>query len=203
MAKRQDNMRERLIAAAHDLARRKGFDRTSVTDILEVSGGGRGSFFHYFPNKESLGLTVLKRDRKDFMKLLDRCFNSGATPLDKIECFFAEALKIHRERGFVGGCLWGNTALEMSDSNPVFSIFTAKVFDEWMGKLAKVIRAGQEMGDFRNDFSAAELARSAVATIEGGIMLSRLKKDETPLQECLEMLRALLKDASFLSCKTE
>ena len=57
---------------------------------------------------------------------------------------------------------------------------------------AGVIRAGQDGGVIRADFPATDLARSLVATIEGGIMLSRLTKDEAPLRVCLASLRAML-----------
>lgn len=184
--------RERLIESARELARRRGFDRTSVADVLEHSGVGKGSFFYYFPSKEALGLAVLERDREEFMTMLDECLGGAGDALERLECFFEAALKLHRGTGFVGGCLWGNTALEMSDTNSTFADVVAKVFDEWTQKLAAVIRAGQVAGEIRGDCLADDLARSVVATIEGGIMLSRLQKDEAPLKGCLDMARLLL-----------
>ncbi len=184
--------RERLIESARELARRRGFDRTSVTDVLEHSGVGKGSFFHYFPSKESLGLAVLERDRLEFIATLEVCLGGEGSAVERLDCFFDAALRMHRGTGFVGGCLWGNTALEMSDTNSIFADFVAKVFDEWTQKLAAVIRAGQLVGEIRGDCLADDLARSVVATIEGGIMMSRLQKDEVPLKGCLDMTRVLL-----------
>lgn len=184
--------RERLIESARDLVRRRGFDRTSVSDVLEHSGVGKGSFFHYFSSKEGLGLAVLERDRVEFLAMLDESLGWGGSALERLDCFLDAALQLHRGTGFVGGCLWGNTALEMSDSNSVFADVVAKVFDEWTDRVATVIGEGQVSGEMRADCSAATLARSVVATIEGGIMLSRLQKDEAPLKGCLDMARLLL-----------
>jgi TetR/AcrR family transcriptional repressor of nem operon len=183
--------RDRLIDAAYELARRKGFDRTSIAEVMEAADVGKGSLYHHFPDKDTLGLAVLERDREVFMAMIDDCL-AASTPLEGLDCFFATALEKHRDAGFVGGCLWGNTALEMSDSNPAFARLVTEVFDEWIGKLADTIRAGQDCGVIRADFTAADLARSVVAGIEGGIMLSRLAKDEAPLRACLVSLRALL-----------
>jgi TetR/AcrR family transcriptional repressor of nem operon len=183
--------RDRLIDAAYELARRKGFDRTSVAEVMEAADVGKGSLYHHFPDKDSLGLAVLERDREVFMAMIDDCL-AVPMPLEGLDRFFATALAKHREARFVGGCLWGNTALEMSDSNPAYARLVTEVFDEWIAKLADTIRAGQGRGSIRADFPATDLARSVVATIEGGIMLSRLTKEEAPLRASLASLRAML-----------
>ncbi len=189
---KEQTSRERLLDGATQLIQHRGFDRTSVADILTAAEVGKGAFYHHFKDKESLGLAVLERDRQDFMEMLDICLNAGPTPLDGLDRFFAEAMNKHKEKRFVGGCLWGNTALEMSDSNPVFADFAVAVFDQWLGKIAAVVETGQQAGQIRGDCSPGELAHSVVAAVEGGIMLSRLKKDETPMKECLRMIKRLL-----------
>lgn len=183
--------KQRLIQAMRELARRKGFDRTSVNDVLTATGVGKGSFYHHFKDKQSLEMAVLESDRDEFMRQIDDWLDAP-TPLEALDGFFLNALAKHRETEFLGGCLWGNTALEMSDSNPVFSKYVEAVFDEWIAKIANVVNAGQACGQFRSDVSAAELSRSIVALIEGGIMMSRLAKEETPMRQCLSSLRNLL-----------
>lgn len=185
----------RLLDAASRLARRRGFDRTSVNDVIAASGVKKGSFFHHFPDKDSLGLAVLERDRIRFMEMIDTCL-AAPTPLDGLDRFLAQALRKHRQTGFIGGCLWGNTALEMSDSNPVFAGRVARVFADWTGKLARTIRAGQQRGQVRGDLPAGALARTMVAAVEGGIMLSRLTKRAAPLRNCLQTVRAMLRPAA-------
>jgi len=183
--------RDRLIDASYQLARRQGFNRTSVSEVMKAAGVTKGSFFFHFPSKESLGLVVLKRDREEFLTMIDASL-AAATPLQGIERFFAKALKKHRETGFIGGCLWGNTALEMCDSNSSFTEIVVGVFKEWTAKMSKAIRAGQACGQIRRDLPPEVLAQMIVASIEGGIMLSRLAKKAGPLKGCLKMLVTLL-----------
>ncbi len=178
--------RERLIDAAYRLASVKGFDRVSTAEILEEAGVRRGSLYYFFPGKDALGLAVLERVRADFMALLDQTLDAGGAPEIALDRFFKAALRKHRETGFVGGCLWGNTALEMSDTNPVFAKVVSDVFDEWIARLTKVMRAGQATGGFRGDRNPADLARMIVATVEGGIMMSRLCKASSPMKACLD-----------------
>ena len=174
------------------MARVKGFDRTSVQEVMDEAGSGKGSFYHHFESKDSLGLAVLERERASFMEMLDSCF-SEEKGLEAIECFFRVSLEVHGGKGLTGGCLWGNTALEMSDSNPAYVEPVDEVFREWTSKLQQAIREAQAGGRIRGDLPDDSLAVLVVAAIEGGIMMSRLRKDETPLRSCLDMLRKLLR----------
>lgn len=187
--------RERLLDEMTALVERQGFRPTSVNDVLQAAGIKKGTLYYHFPGKDELGLAVLERAASEFLAFLDSTL-TGPTPMDAIESFFKAAFKRHSRTGFVGGCLWGNTALEMSDSSPVYTEFVQKVFDEWIGRVERVIRLGQEAGQIRTDRSAGELARMVVAGIEGGIMMSRLTKKDRPFKECLESLRALLGNAA-------
>lgn len=69
----------------------------------------------------------------------------------------------------------------------------ASVFEDWTARIQEVVSAAQESGEVRRDLSSEAIARHIVFAIEGGIMLSRLRKDESPLKDCLETLRELLR----------
>jgi TetR/AcrR family transcriptional repressor of nem operon len=77
----------------------------------------------------------------------------------------------------------------MGDSNKRYAEIIDLVFDQWINKIEKIVVAAQGKGEIRADITANALARNIVAVIEGGIMMSRVKKDEVPLRECLEVLR--------------
>jgi AcrR family transcriptional regulator len=47
-------MRDALIAAAFELFLERGFEQTTVDDIVRLAGVGRRSFFRYFPSKEDV-----------------------------------------------------------------------------------------------------------------------------------------------------
>jgi len=136
-------------------------------------------------------MAVLARTRKCFFSMIDSALKAP-TPLDGLDLFLETVLQKQRETGFVGGCLWGNTVLEMSDIQPTYTKFVEHVFDEWVARMEATIRAGQRVGQIRNDMPAADLARLLVAGIEGGIMMSRLTKQESPLKTCLTSLRKML-----------
>ena len=180
--------REAILNSATAFINLKGFRATSINDLLAVTGVSKGSLYFHFPDKKSLGLAILGKAHADFLAFLAISL-SGDTPGECLKNFFHQALAKHLATGFVGGCIWGNTALEMSDIDTSFATITEKHFDEWIGKIEEKVAAAQLTGEVRNDILAKVLAVQIVATIEGGIMMSRLKKDECPMRECLDALR--------------
>lgn len=184
--------KERLMDEATKLVQQRGFGAVSVNDLLLAAGVKKGTLYYHFPGKDDLGLALLERAKTSFLAWLDEAFSS-ATPLDGLHKFFSLVLERHRRRGFVGGCLFGNTVLEMSDTSPRYTESMRNLFQIWCEKIAAVILAGQQAGQIRTDLPACDLAQVLVANIEGGIMLSRLKKDEMPLKTCLDSLSVFIR----------
>jgi len=53
--------RDAFLDAAEHLIRTKGYEQTSVQDILDTAGASRGAFYHYFDSKEALLEGVVER----------------------------------------------------------------------------------------------------------------------------------------------
>ncbi len=191
MDTRRENTKKRVLDEAERLIHTKGFRATSVGEIISAAGIKKGGLYYHFPNKEQIGLEVLGRMGKRFVVFLDEVL-SGDQPGAALERFFHLALVKHRESGFAGGCIFGNMALEMADESRNFADATSRIFYDWIRKIEIVILAAQEKSQVRRDITARSLAQHTVMAIEGGVMLSRLTKNETPLRECLDVLREFL-----------
>ena len=191
MATKGERTRERILAEARLLFKQKGFGATTINDLLDASGTTKGNLYFHFADKEAVALEVLRREQQSFYGFLEQAF-SGKTAAAGLDHFFNQALEKHRQQGFVGGCLFGNTALETSDTAPLFAALVQEVFAEWINVFAEKIAAAQTARQIRTDLPAGELAELAVVTIEGGIMLSRLQKSADPLKRSLETLRRVL-----------
>jgi len=192
MATKGERTREHILGEASRLIQRKGIGATSVGEILAASGVHKGSLYFHFQDKEEIGREVIRQAADRFLRFVDWSL-AGATPRDALENFFAAALAYHRGTGFTGGCLFGNTALETSDADPGMAALVDEVFVAWIDRIARVIAAGQRAGEFRDDMTALDLAQQVVAALEGGIMLSRLRKKAAPLDSCIENLKIFLR----------
>ncbi|MDT8444740.1 MAG: TetR/AcrR family transcriptional regulator [Desulfuromonadales bacterium] len=183
--------REKILVEATQVFHRKGFLTTTISDLLDATGMTKGNLYFHFTGKEDIGLEVLRRARETFRLFLNDALQ-GDTPGARLDSFFRHVMERNRSKGFVGGCLFGNTALEACDNAPPFAELVSEVFAEWIGKLQDTIQAAQTSGQIRQDLPASALAELVVATIEGGIMQSRLKQEEGPLKRAIDSLRVLL-----------
>jgi TetR/AcrR family transcriptional repressor of nem operon len=80
----------------------------------------------------------------------------------------------------------------LSDSNPRLSILIGEVFDRWTQLIAEVLRQARDAGELKVSVPPEVFAKHMVATIEGGIMMSRVSKNGDDLRDCLNSIRAIL-----------
>jgi TetR/AcrR family transcriptional repressor of nem operon len=191
MSDKGDKSRENIINGAFALFKKKGFAATSINDLMTASGLKKGTIYFHFTGKEEIALLVLQRAREELMAFLETAARGG-TPAENLEQYFSGTIDLHHRQEFVGGCIFGNAALEMADSNQVLAAFINGVFQEWAVKMQQLIAKGQESGLFRRDVAADALAEQLVTATEGAIMLARLRKSDEPLRTCFNTFRALL-----------
>lgn len=191
MAGKGDQTRERILIEAARLFQQKGFHATSLSELLTATDLKKGALYFHFASKDDIALAVLARARQEFSDFLENAL-AGSNPKNSLEMFFSSLLDWHQEKGFVGGCIFGNTALEMGDTDERFSSFVSEVFEYWIERLRTVVEEAQLAGIIRNDLDAESLARHIVAVTEGGIMLDRLQKSDQTLTASFNTLRTFL-----------
>ena len=186
MQERGRQTRTQLITEMRRAIHQKGVSRTSIGDILKATGAKKGSLYFHFRDKDELALTALDEAGQYFQTFVANALSHGETPQEQLAGFFQAALDLHRRKGFVGGCVFGNTSLEMADTDERYAQLMQDVFEAWGDQLAAVIARGQEAGAFNTALPAQTLARQVLAGVEGGIMMARLAKSEEPLREVLD-----------------
>lgn len=191
MATKGELTKERILSEATQLFHEKGFGATSINDILSATGLKKGSLYFHFPSKEEIALAVLNQAKEEFNRVMDSDL-TGTTPGHCLSNYFETVYTNHSKTNFQKGCFFGNTALEIKENQATYSPIVESIFTAWITGLENVIRAAQEKGQMRDDIEAKILAHHVIATIEGGIMLSKLKKDGKPLRLCLDSLKVLL-----------
>ena len=74
--------RETLITVGLSVLTEKGYSSTGIDEILRKAGVPKGSFYHYFDNKEAFGRILIEAYGRYFARKLDRWFEDRAlTPL--------------------------------------------------------------------------------------------------------------------------
>lgn len=184
--------RTAIIDAAARLINERGFSHTSVDDLIGVAGlSGKSHFYHYFKSKEELGYEVLERQ---FSRFAERGLvilrEPMIEPLDRLSLFIDTIVALQRERDARNGSPFGNLAGELADSHEGFRKRLDEVFNQWAGQLEALLMEAE--GQFRDGFDASRLALFIVATLEGGMLLTRVKRNATVMAGIGEDLKGFI-----------
>lgn len=98
---------------------RKGFEATSVADLVESLGINRGSLYSTFGDKRTLFLAALERyDEREIGAVVRHLRLAPGPGRERIQSLFDEIIRAVEERGDRRGCLVCNTAVELAPSDP-------------------------------------------------------------------------------------
>jgi len=183
--------RAHILKESRRLFTMQGFQNTSISEVIAATGVKKGNLYYHFPSKEELGLAVLIDAGDEFYNILDQSL-VGEDPIIKIINSCNSIMNMMQQTNFVGGCLFGNTALEMSDSNSRFGKIIQEVFSYWTERIEQELRRAKDAGLLNSSIPADALATTIVATLEGGIMLSRVYQNKNALEDCILAIRAMV-----------
>lgn len=186
--------KETLLDTAIGLICLNGYNSTSLDDILKESGVGKGNFYHYFRSKEALGYAIIDRIIQRFTgEVLEPVFQArDLPPLDRIERFFDHVVWGQRKSQCVGGCPMGNLAMELSDVHEGFRQRLAQVFYLWRMRIEEALVEAKSDGALVERANPESLSRFLIASLEGAILLTKVKKEIGVMEQCIEELRAHL-----------
>lgn len=184
------NTKDHIVEVASGLISLRGFNNTSVDAVLQASGVKKGSFYYYFKSKEDLGYAIIESHLRRFSDhVLGKAFSNTKNALIELEDFLDIILELHRQRNCSGGCLMGNMAMEMSDIHEGFRRKFQEVFEDWRIRVAGVLQQAKISGQFNDHMDPTRLAQFVIAGVEGGILLSKVKKDIKVLENCFKELK--------------
>ncbi|MFZ4585463.1 MAG: TetR/AcrR family transcriptional regulator [Acidimicrobiia bacterium] len=94
---RGEERRSQLMATAAELFAERGFHPTSVSDIVEAIGVGKGVFYWYFPSKEDLLDELLRAAQHDLRRRQQLAIEPVADPIERIELGIGASLQWFQE----------------------------------------------------------------------------------------------------------
>jgi TetR/AcrR family transcriptional repressor of nem operon len=194
-AAKGDDTRRHVLNTAMEILNTKGYAATSISDIIEATGVKKGNLYFHFASKEELAFAMIESARDEYNLYLSRSMK-GANPLAQLYSIFDAIYRFHKHKNFTGGCLFGNMALELSDTSPRFRKLIDSVFTGWMKMFRKLYLDAQGQGLIKKHFSANELAAHTVALLEGAVMLSRSGADRSRFTACVSSLKKFLEAAA-------
>ena len=194
--------RDRLVSTAMRLFCEKGYNSTSVADLLEAAGVTSRSLYNLFPGKKDLLLAILDAHRRGILQtLVEPAWRDVTDPIEKIFSLLARYRQLIVETDYLCGCPIGNLALEIHDPDPPVRELLAANFQAWTDAVLEcLLEAGDRLPDAIDRLSLAEFV---LTIMEGAVMQARTFRDvgyfDRAVQELRNYVDLLLYGRSSLS----
>jgi TetR/AcrR family transcriptional repressor of nem operon len=186
------NTKQRLSDAALDQFHRKGYNGTSVQDLVTAAGAPKGTFYNHFASKEDLALEAVRRYAGE-LGVVALADSSAGSPLERIRRHFAGLVASGLEVAAERGCLIGNLAGEVPAHSPVVAAAIGTYFDTWVAALSRAIEEAKQAGEIATDIPAEDLAEFLVNAWEGGAVHAKTTASVNPVRTFERMVVHLLR----------
>jgi AcrR family transcriptional regulator len=190
--------RDKIIHAAMELFWLKGYNSTSIADLLSRTQLNSGSLYHVFPSKQDVLIGVLEAYRDGIEEmLLEPAWGAVDDPIEKIFALLAGYRTMIVETDCVYGCPIGSLALELHEPDPKVRDLLAENFENWTRAVERCIDAAGKRLPKKTDKRA--LAEFVLTAMEGGVMQSRTHRDVAYFDRAVKQLRghfAMLESAA-------
>ena len=182
--------RTRLLDAAIDVVRAKGFAATSVEDLCEAAAVTKGSYFHHFKTKEALGVAAAQHwAETTSVFFADAPYHKPEDPLDRVLAYVAFRRAIITGELAEFSCLVGTMAQEVHTTSPAIRDACGdSIFGHAATLEADIGAAMRERGISGGGWTAQSLARHTQTVIQGAFVLAKAGNDAALARESLDHL---------------
>lgn len=178
MTRQKTFVREDIIDKVIGVFMTKGYEGTSVKDLVDATGLHPGSLYSAFGNKQALYQAALERfdAMSPFNRLLDLA--DTAPPRESIEQLLEGVVDPDLDSDGVAGCLLTYAAAEVGATNKKLAKSLHMSFQRMEDRLCRFIERGQECGDFSSTRDPRDLAQFLLSTIQGIQVISKVTKEK-------------------------
>jgi TetR/AcrR family transcriptional regulator, transcriptional repressor for nem operon len=169
----------------------RGYEATSVKDLVERTGITAASLYNAFGDKRAIYERALDRYVEGSVaSRIRRC--ETLAPREAIGAFFEEILKRSlgdRERK---GCMLVNAALDVAPHDPDFRKIVTEVLADIEGFFLSCVEAGQGDGSITRSLPAETLSHHLLGVLMGIRVLARVRPERALLEGVIAPSLALL-----------
>ncbi len=153
------NTRLTILQKAFELIYSKGYQTTSIDDIIATTQVTKGAFYYHFKTKDEMGVAIIDEIlRPTMLESFIKPVEESANP---IEDFYDMISYLLLEDPFLQvkyGCPVGNLTQEMTPWNNQFSRALTELVDQWKITIERAVASAQKLGLIRKDVNGEQVA---------------------------------------------
>jgi TetR/AcrR family transcriptional repressor of nem operon len=187
--------RTRIVQAAAELVAEKGAAAMSLDDVCDRAHASRSQLYHYFDDRDDLVRAVVNATSDSVLLAQDGLLDHLDT-WTGIDRWFRALVALQEEREARGGCPIGSLVGQLAERDPGARENLADGFQRWEGHLRAGLERMQSSGRLSSNADPASLATATMALLQGGLLLTQVRRDPNQLRTALAAARVLLRNAA-------
>ncbi len=188
-----ERTRQEIVRSAAPLFNTKGYEGTSLSDLMTATGLQKGGIYRHFASKEELAAEAF--DYAWGKAVSGRLDGVGdvSNSVDRIKKMIANF--VERRAGLVeGGCPLLNTAIESDDGNALLRGRARAALRAWSERIAELVKEGQRKREIDGRTDPRKLSQMVISSLEGALMISRIEANNGALENAQTFLNQYLEE---------
>ncbi len=183
--------KDHLLDAGLKVMATRGYNGTSIQDIVNAADVPKGSFYTYFKSKEDFAIEALDKVTEERMLQNRHLLNDRSIcPQERLTRFFVDNIG-GCEENLNGGCFIGNMCQEMSESSEAIRIKVRQMLRNSTQAIEDVLEEARLNNELKSQLPSPVLAEFLFNAWEGTLMRMKASKCREPLNAFLIVLPEL------------
>ncbi len=192
--KKAEVTRLNILQKAFELIYSKGYQTTSIDDIIATTKVTKGAFYYHFKNKDDMGVAIIREILKPALTTsFIQPFESEEDPLEVIYQMMYQLLMSNEFMKVEHGCPFANFTSEMTPWNESFSKVLEELTGQWASLMTAAIEKGKKKGVVRKDIKAKQVTLFIMSGYWGIRNFGKLENSKAPYLSFLKELKYYLK----------
>ena len=177
--------RERIVRAAAELVAERGVAGTSLDDVRTRAHASKSQLYHYFADRDDLMRAVARTASDDVLGGQAELFAQLDT-IDGLRAWTDALVTLQQTRHAKGGCPIGSLAGQLAERDEGARLALADGLDRWESAIREGLERMAARGELRLDADPGALAQRTLAAVQGGLLLTQIRRDPNQLRSALD-----------------
>lgn len=191
--KKAEATRSMILHKAFELIYVKGYQTTSIDDIVATTQVTKGAFYYHFKTKDEMGLAIINEVLKPTLaSSFIEPLQGEQDPLDAIYNLMDSLLMKNEFLKVEYGCPASNFTQEMTPWNSEFNKALNELTREWTEAITATIERGKKSGVIRKEVNAKQVTTFVLSGYWGIRNLGKLENSKKVYISYLKQLKIYL-----------
>ncbi|HEY8934557.1 MAG TPA: TetR/AcrR family transcriptional regulator [Cyclobacteriaceae bacterium] len=192
-----ERTRQFIIKKTAPLFNKKGYEATSLSDLIDVTGLTKGALYGNFKDKEEISMEAFKYSMQKVRELASKEMEGSVTYKQQLFALLDFYANYVFNPPIAGGCPLLNNAVEADDFRTSMRHVVVKELVRTVDFIAGLLSKGIKAKEFKKDIKPHELAYSFFCSVEGAIVFSRIERSREPMDIVVRHCKSIVEQISI------